>query len=176
MSSSDSVLCLLAWVLHTNVFQPRRVRIRLLDLTLPLNNYKFKKITPTSCTHYEVIRAWTPWTCNYVTEMIIFWSGVLACCIKCIFAIIKFTIWHVDIAVGTPITWSYQIWATNRVTCCVFVRHVILSLGKTPPFWAASGTQHRCCLLGLRASWKPEANSWCYLKEPYCKAKMTRLK
>lgn len=60
MSSSDSVLRLLAWLRHTNVCPPRRGRIRLPDLTFQLNNYKLKRITPTSYPHYKVIRGRIP--------------------------------------------------------------------------------------------------------------------
>ena len=45
-----------AWVLHTNVFQTRKVRMGLLEVTLQSNNYKVKGITPIFYTHYEVIR------------------------------------------------------------------------------------------------------------------------
>lgn len=132
MSSSDSVLRLLAWILHTNVFQPRRVRIRPPDLTLQLNNYKLKRITPTFYAHYEVIRGWTLWTCNYITEMLIFWLGILSCCIQCILTMIKFTARHIDIPTGIPITWSYQILTTDGVmesvlkSCALSCLHVRL--------------------------------------------------
>ena len=56
MSSSDSVPGLLGWLRHTDVCQPGRVRIRPLDLTFQLNNYKLKTIAPTFYPHYNVIR------------------------------------------------------------------------------------------------------------------------
>lgn len=97
MSSSDSVLCLPAWFLHTNVFQPGRLRARPLDLTSKWNNYKLKKITPTFLTRYKVIRGRTAWACNYSQKMLIFCYGVLTGSIRCILTIIKFTVWHADI-------------------------------------------------------------------------------
>lgn len=128
------MLCLLAWTLHTDVWQPRRVRKRPLGLTFQLNNYKLKKITPTFYTHYKVIRGRTPWTCNYVTEMLI-WFAILSCCVNYILTIIKCTPWHVDISTGRPVTWSYQILTTNRVMDSVYKSHSVSHLPTRQPWY-----------------------------------------
>lgn len=95
--------------------QCRRVRIRLGDIPFQLNNYKLKRITSTFYTYCGMIRSWTPWTCNYITEILISWLGIQFYCIKCILTIIKFTTWHIDISFGKPIIWSYQILTINTV-------------------------------------------------------------
>lgn len=175
MSPSDSVRCLLAWILHTNVSRPGKARIRPPDLTFQLNNYKLKRITPTFYTHYKVIRGWTPWTRNYITEMLIFWSGVLSCCIKPILTMIKFTTWHRDISTGRPVnTWFYQILTANGVMDSVFkspaVSHLRMRLSRTPASPQGS-------LLWFRVGQNPDvlANSGAIFKRPDFQAETNTL-
>lgn len=66
--------------------------------------------------------------------MLIFWLGILSCCIQCILTMSKFTAWHIDIPTGIPITWSYQILTTDGVmesvlkSCALSCLHVSLAV------------------------------------------------